>query len=558
VRHRALSLILLVPTMLAATAGAAGASLAREATTELDTQLIYEADPGESNGASVFKSANGQSYLITDGGATIRVGFRCIREFANRARCEASGVTVFFATLDDQADTMDASALDIPAFIGGGNGGDFIIGTPQSETLAGNGGDDFLYGGDAADSLNGQAGDDRLVGQGGDDSLPGGAGVDRISGNQGEDFLWGMDGDDLLFADPGPDLMKGQGPTSCTGGTCTPDAPDIGTDSVSYASFADDVYVVIDGVANDGADNGNEGDNVWTDVENLVGGSGNDRLEGSGGSNTIEGGPGNDNLHGAGGRDFVFGDDGADFFNGGAGPDVYQGGPGRDLSHWLQQPSGFELAGVTVTIDGVANDGNASDQNAAGTRDNVMLDIEDLTGGFGPDDLTGSAATANVIHGFNADDMVEGGEGPCFRRCIVRADTLHGDLGVDTARYLTRNVPLRLTLDGVANDGAAGEDDALVDIENLIGGTNADTMIGDAMANVLMGRGGNDDVTAGDGPDDLRGGPGQDILRGNTSNDMFDAVDGEVDQVFCGADIDTVTADQIDVLSNNCENVTLV
>jgi serralysin len=134
---------------------------------------------------------------------------------------------------------------------------------------------------------------------------------------------------------------------------------------------------------------------------------------------------------------------------------------------------------------------------------------------------------------------------------------LDGGDGVDTARY-TRNVRLTITLDGIANDGANGENDNVLDVENVTGGTYHDIIVGSVLANLLIGRAGNDDVTAGDGPDDLRGGAGTDVLRGGQGADTIDSVDGEVDQVQCGADIDTVTADTIDNVANTCENVTLV
>ncbi len=541
-------------TLAMAAPGAAGASDATKFSSA-PIQLQYEADPGESNGVNIRKSTNGQKYIIQDGGAVIEPHEGCEREFASQVRCDASGVTRFVAILGDLADTIDASAMDVPSHIGGREGGDFMIGSPLAERLAGNDGADTIYGGAGADDLEGQNGADQLFGQGGNDDLPGGPEDDRLHGGPENDRLRGMDGTDTLFADPGADLLRGQG-TSCTA-TCAPEAPTDDSserDAVTYASYSSDVFVTIDGLANDGGNSGAEGDNVFTDIEYVQGGSGNDRLEGSSEGNILEGLDGSDSLLDRGGPDFLFGDRGDDrFFNGG-GPDAYQGGPGRDAVSYAFQPG---TGGVSAWIDGNPNDGNAFDEGPGGTRDNIELDVEDLTGSDGPDDLIGSSRP-NTLHGVGGDDTLDGGETACGGQlCLLpRADTLDGDLGIDTARYVRRNVPLTITMDGTPNDGAQDEQDNVIDIEIVTGGSGPDTITGDAQANQLEGRLGNDELNGGDRADDLRGGPGQDIMRGSTGSDSFDAVDGEVDQVLCGPDNDTVTADTIDNVANSCENVT--
>ena len=63
----------------------------------------------------------------------------------------------------------------------------------------------------------------------------------------------------------------------------------------------------------------------------------------------------------------------------------------------------------------------------------------DLYGGSGNDRLVGGAG----------DDVLEGGTG---------ADDLSGGGGNDTADYFRRTDDLRIDFDGVADDGAAGEE----------------------------------------------------------------------------------------------------
>ena len=64
---------------------------------------------------------------------------------------------------------------------------------------------------------------------------------------------------------------------------------------------------------------------------------------------------------------------------------------------------------------------------------------------------------------------------------------------------------------------AAG--DTYSSIENLIGGSAADTLTGDANANVLNGGAGTDNLSGGDGDDILIGGAGADVLNGGTGSD---------------------------------------
>ena len=97
------------------------------------------------------------------------------------------------------------------------------------------------------------------------------------------------------------------------------------------------------------ADDGEAGENdrIATDVENLTGGSANDRLTGSAGSNVLNGGTGNDVL------------------DGGLGADLILGGAGTDTADYSSR-----RAAVTADPDGAADDGEA------GETDTVETDVE--------------------------------------------------------------------------------------------------------------------------------------------------------------------------------------
>lgn len=337
----------------------------------------------------------------------------------------------------------------------GGVGDDVVTGGDGADTIYGSDGNDTLRGAAGADALDGGAGDDTFdegsssngaddfVGGAGTDTISyssrtnavsvvltagtgygesgesdtadldienakGGAGADTLtgdananvlSGGAGNDTITGAAGDDTLNGDAGDDTFA-EGAAASGADTMVGGA---GTDTASYSSRSNALTITLEGTANDGESG--ETDNVKSDVENVVGGSGNDTITGSSSNNVITGGLGNDTLNGGNGDDtFMEGavTSGADIFNGGAGTDAV------DYSS--------RTAALTVTMDGVAaNDGLASE------TDNVKSDIENVTCGSGADNVTGNAS-ANVLDGGSGADTLTGGAGN---------DTLYGSAGDD-------------------------------------------------------------------------------------------------------------------------------
>jgi hypothetical protein len=124
----------------------------------------------------------------------------------------------------------------------------------------------------------------------------------------------------------------------------------------------------------------------------------------------VNGTDGDDVLTGTAAAESFYGRAGNDTLSGGGGDDEFDGGPGADSFSGNEGSDAVSYSGaapVTVTIDGVANDG------AVGEADNVGLDIEDVFGGAGNDRLTGSPA-ANTLDGGNGDDRLDGGNGTDF------------------------------------------------------------------------------------------------------------------------------------------------
>jgi Ca2+-binding RTX toxin-like protein len=80
---------------------------------------------------------------------------------------------------------------------------------------------------------------------------------------------------------------------------------------------------------------------------------------------------------------------------------------------------------------------------------------------------------------------------------------------------------------------------------------------------LISGESGNDRLDGGTGAGQIIGGEDADILIGGSGNDTIDAAAGDTldpvrDKVFCDSGFDRVTADRIDKVAADCEQVTRV
>ncbi|HWH93484.1 MAG TPA: hypothetical protein VNT03_06455 [Baekduia sp.] len=257
----------------------------------------------------------------------------------------------------------------------------------------------------------------------------------------------------------------------------------------------------------------------------------------------------------------VDGGDGADWMRGTNALDDFRGGPGNDR---LETYKGND------TIDG----GDGDDKIDAGAG------ADTINGGAGND-------TISPDNFFDpSPDVVDGGPG---------TDSIESDY-TDPGNPVVQ--PISFTMNGGADDGRPGENDDLRSIERLnlsvsptkYIGTEGDDFVKVAQATnagSLSGLGGNDDLSGADGmetidggagndrvvggfnDDVLTGGPGRDQIIGDLptgdcgplwckypfGNDTINAQDGEVDTISCGWGTDTVTADAVDVVDNDCETI---
>ena len=315
--------------------------------------------------------------------------------------------------------------------------------------------------GDDADDVDasGSDGDNVVInGDGGDDTLVGGAGDDQLDGGTGDDTLDGRGGADNF-----------------AGGT--------GVDTADYSLRTNDLDVSIDGAADDGELG--EGDNVNLDVENVLGGSGDDTIAGSDFDNLLVGNDGEDLIFGEGGDDELRGNNGDDEIHGGDGADDITGGN----------------------------------------------DDDDLFGDAGDDSIAGNDGDDDLIGGDGADDML-GGDG---------FDVMLGDDGVITATAtlipespaaVLRTATLAST--GTGNDTMSGG----ADDDFMYGQGGNDGMTGDGGDDAMEGNGGADTMAGNDGDDDMVGGSssagaadGGDSMTGGTGHDVMLGDNGRIVRV---------------------------
>jgi Ca2+-binding RTX toxin-like protein len=192
----------------------------------------------------------------------------------------------------------------------------------------------------------------------------------------------------------------------------------------------------------------------------------------------------------------------------------------------------FPEAGEVRVV--VINAGDGNDMIVAGNTLPVPLDI---VGGGGNDTISGGPRADTVISE-GGDDYIFGGGGADVMTGGEGSDTLIGGDGNDTADYRSREQDVDVSLDGIANDGEAGEFDLIeTDIETIVGGEGNDTISAQGISFdvELVGNFGDDIITGGSGNDTLIGGPGEDTLVGQAGRDFYFAFDDDVDTIDANA-----------------------
>jgi Ca2+-binding RTX toxin-like protein len=316
-----------------------------------------------------------------------------------------------------------------------------------------------------------------------------------------------------------------------------------GRDTADFGDRTERLTIDLDGVKDDGESD--ERDNVQPDVERVIGGSNSDTLTGSSAANFLDGRAEEDTIEGGGGDDMLEGgkDEAGDTLRGENGRDTLAGGPGEDSLTGGQDDDTLTGGGGADDIDGdrggdKVEGGPGGDALDGGEGDDSLYGgaLGGVVGADGDDRLNGGRG-ADLLFGGRGNDLLDGGP---------EGDTISGEAGKDTVTYDDRTNPVRVSLNGIADDGEKGEGDNVAnDVEVIDGGERDDTLSGDADRNLLNGGPGDDEIQANDGSDQLTGGKASDLLN---------ARDGNSDVVDCEDDKDLAIADRDDAV-RNCETV---
>jgi len=432
---------------------------------ETGAQVEYSID----GGSSWYSTPHGNLNVSTAGPYTLQV-----RQTDLAGNQDASSLN--FTRGDGSVNSMTGDAGD-NTFTGAGNN-DSLDGGDGDDTLYGDAGDDTLYGGAGADEMHGGSGidtvsyanaagpviatlvagdgtgtvgaetdnlygienltgsnfGDDLTGDDNDNTIKGGIGNDILTGGAGTNALYGGTGSDTFIAGVGAN----DGADSFYGDDDTTNNNDSEVDTVSYAN--DSIGVTASLAAGSGSA-GVASDDTYSDIENLIGGSGVDDLTGDTNNNTLTGGAGNDTLTGG---------DGDDILIGGLGWDTLIGGD--DVG--TMDTASYVNAGSRVyasLFDGMGYQGEAQMDTYSG--------IENLTGGAANDRLEGDN-NDNILIGGGDDDLIEGRDG---------ADTIYANEGNDSAYGGAGNDTFY-----VSNAELAGDADLASTIN---GGADTDTVV---------------------------------------------------------------------------------
>jgi Ca2+-binding RTX toxin-like protein len=204
---------------------------------------------------------------------------------------------------------------------------------------------------------------------------------------------------------------------------------------------------------------------------------------------------------------------GNDVLDGSSAFDSFVGGSGVDRVSYADH-----TAAVTARIG----------SSQPGAEDGIAGDVERLTGGQGADLLIGNGdgnvldgqAGGDRLQGQAGDDTLLGGDANDYMLGGAGADVQTGGGGADTAAYTDHAAGVAATLDGVANDGSAGEHDQITQAETLVGSPHADVLTGNGVSNTFNGFGGTD-ILNGLGGDDsfLAQANGNETLNGGSGVD---------------------------------------
>ena len=380
-----------------------------------------------------------------------------------------AGGDITGATADPDADTGDGNVFAEVVEINTLTSIENITGSDDADVITGDNQDNVLIG---------NADDDSLVGAGGNDILDGGAGNDILNGGGGTDIINGGEGIDTndfstinaAAADP-----------AIAGVTVALNADGTGTAEYIAGGIAGNPVIFEE----------------FTGIENITGTNNNDTIIASGAAaNVIDGGAGDDVIAGGGGTDILNGGEGID-------TNSFQGIGAEVVADLASGAASYQPNPTTTVFE-----------NFQGFENLLGSDNDDQLFGDGNNNVLSGADGNDLLAGRGGNDILNGGLGNDVLRGGGGADSLDGGDGIDTADFSDINASVTANLAaGTANYAAPNGNnvqDTVVNIENIVGSENDDTLTGDANDNEING---------GAGADILNGGAGDDILRGDAIGD---------------------------------------
>jgi len=327
-----------------------------------------------------------------------------------------------------------------------------------------------------------------------------------------------------------------------------------GTDALNFSGSTNIVTVNLGTIGNQSINSNLTLNLTTTEMENVTGGSNNDSITGNVLNNVLSGGTaGNDILNGMDGNDNLTGGAGSDSLLGGAGDDTYAFDADSALgTDTITDASGsgtdtLDFTGTSSVV--TVNLGSANQAvNSNLTLNLTAAQIENVIGGGSSDALTGNALNNVLSGGTGGNDTLNGMDGNDTLTGGAGNDALLGGAGDDTYLFDTDSALGTDTITDAAGNGTdtlnfSDSSNAITvnlgtagnqivnsrltlnltaaQMENVIGGSNNDSITGNTLDNVLSGGSGNDALNGGDGKDTLTGGSGNDSLTGGNGNDVY-------------------------------------
>lgn len=400
-------------------------------------------------------------------------------QFTSRQLATADYDITITITVSGSVSYTDSATVTISQFssadsiqgsgtIDGTSGQNYIVGSTGVDTIDAMEGNDFVYARDAADDITAGEGNDVVVSGNnaetttlneGNDIVYGGANQDTMYGNEGDDQLYGGAVRDFAYGGDGDDIIGGtDGNNPIFNDTYDGGA---GNDTLTYRDATLNISVDLSVTS---AQSTGQGNDTITNIENVIGGSGNDTLTGDANDNVIDGYLGDDTLNGAGGTDTVSYD---------------------SLVNNLTE------TGVTVSL---ALQG--SSQNTVGAGSDTLSNFENIRGSQYDDTLTGDSSN-NEIEGGLGDDTLNGAG---------------GSEDIASYEHASGAVTVSLASQGGSQNTSSAGNDTLTNFEGLKGSDYNDTLTGDSSDNIFYGGAGNDIINGGSDNYLSAGGTGGDIV----------------------------------------------